>query len=182
MKRRLGKDELGLSKDRWTSTLDGPKSNMNTRERSIHREICQEERDRLQICGAIHAETRQEGLKKLSEREEQDAKHRPGRIGQARKKVDSRQGRPVPADPLGADRWTKKIAGLSREQAKRLHAKFKAQHLGHEWPKWFCVVMRQLEKKAITVESMPIHPSALAMYADGNDPREGSGVVSAGGM
>ena len=28
----------------------------------------------------------------------------------------------------------------------------------------------------------PIHPSALAMYADGNDPREGSGVISAGGM
>ena len=28
----------------------------------------------------------------------------------------------------------------------------------------------------------PIHPSALAMYAGGSDPREGSGVVSAGGM
>lgn len=41
---------------------------------------------------------------------------------------------------------------------------------------------RAEDQEARTGRRNPIHPSALAMYADGNDPREGSGVVSAGGM
>ena len=41
---------------------------------------------------------------------------------------------------------------------------------------------RAEDERARTGRRNPIHPSALAMYADGNDPREGSGVVSAGGM
>ena len=43
-----------------------------------------------------------------------------------------------------------------------------------------CRYSRILKERA--ARKNPIHPSALAMYADGNDPREGSAVVSAGGM
>ena len=154
MKRRLGSDELGLQSSSWSETMDGKCSQMNARESRMVAEIRQSQRDDAQLCGAIHAETRQEGLKKLSEREEQDAKHRPGRIGQVRKRVEAIKGVPFAAkDPKGREFWDQFIPSLSKSKAGALHKQWKEKHGGTDWPSWARHVMRQLENKAITVEA-----------------------------
>tara|TARA_R110002012_G_scaffold14976_1_gene60704 strand:- start:84 stop:560 length:477 start_codon:yes stop_codon:yes gene_type:complete len=154
MKRRLGKDELGLKSSSWVETMDGKCSQMNAKESRMVAEIRQSQRDDAQLCGAIHAETREEGLKRLKAREQEDAKHRPGRVGQVRKRVEATRGVPFAAkDPKGREFWDQFISSLSRSKAKTLYAQWDETHGGTDWPSWACYVMRELKKKEITVEA-----------------------------
>ena len=154
MKRRLGSDELGLRSSSWTETLDGKSSQMTVKERQAIAEIRQAQRDEAQLCGAIHAETREEGLQKLKAREEEDARHRPGRVGQVRKKRDILAGKPFAAqDPKGKEFWNEFVSSLTPEKAHRLYRQWWVEHRGTEWPKWACRVMKQVEARSLVVEA-----------------------------
>ena len=154
MKRRLGSDELGLRSSSWAETLDGKRSVMSGKEARAIAEIRQAQRDDAQLCGAIHAETREEGLEKLRAREERDAEHRPGRVGQVRKKRDICAGKPFAAkDPKGKEFWDEFIPSLTKEKAEKLYRQWYVEHRGTEWPAWARRVMSRIEARSLVVEA-----------------------------
>jgi len=135
------------------------------------------------LVDGLRFKTEEESAEYLCRREEEDAKHRPGQQLQTAKKRTSFASKAEFKDrDVDFEKQKVMVAAMSRNKAQQMVRLMKKKYAGCEWPKDVCRLYGLLNRKAITVESMPLHPSALAMYADGNDPREGSGVVSAGRM
>ena len=154
MKRRLGADELGLARSSWEETFDGKRSEMTRKERRAIAEIRQAQRDDAQLCGAIHAETREEGLQKLRAREEEDAKHRPGRVQQTRKQRTSfAEKAEFKARDVDYEEQKRKVAAMSRQKAQRMLDVLKTKYSGTTWPKDVCRLYRLLQNKALVVEA-----------------------------